>query len=389
MKVNKQLEKMAHRDPTKDSRSMAISELCAGIKANTITLPVYQRSMSWTLTKAIELLNYQLLGEAAVSAISMNQIYQTTECVEQVSFIDRDKGIEPRVSQLSVVDGQQRLTTNYMAYTNDPEFKSVVLDVTRGKFLESDAPTECQIPVGVLLNENPDVYQKYIKKHPQLEDVSLLLGQVRTKWNNYRYVVNIATDLTEKQQLLWFEVLNNAGTSVSSLEMAFSKLRVTGIDIYKDYIYKFVEIISANNFDSIYTQKRTEVSYPVAALNPSIEIVTGRAHNNNFSVMPSDVKPGEIAKLSPADITQCFTLTLTGLEQVMDFIDTNNLRSVITRMDYVGNLLGFMVYRKNKKLDNAANDFLVDWCKKVDFSSKSNTERRGILNKLLLEALKF
>ena len=36
---------------------------------------------------------------------------------------------------MSVVDGQQRLTTNYKAYCNHPGFKSVVLDLGKGEFV--------------------------------------------------------------------------------------------------------------------------------------------------------------------------------------------------------------------------------------------------------------
>lgn len=82
-------------------------------------MPLYQRDVSWTLNQAIDLLNYQLLGKAPVAPISMNVIWDTDDFVPQVSFIDRemlemnsvDKG------QMSVVDGQQRLTTNYKAYS--------------------------------------------------------------------------------------------------------------------------------------------------------------------------------------------------------------------------------------------------------------------------------
>ena len=69
---------------------MSIFDMCQKIENKTISLPLYQRDLSWTLSKCIDLLNYQLLGKAPVSPISMNVILNTQECVPQVSFIYRD-----------------------------------------------------------------------------------------------------------------------------------------------------------------------------------------------------------------------------------------------------------------------------------------------------------
>lgn len=113
---------------------MSIFDMCQKIESKAITLPLYQRDLSWTLTKCIDLLNYQLLGKAPVSPISMNIILSTKECVPQVSFIDRDIMDDVMYSQMSVVDGQQRLTTNFKAYINHDDFRNIVLDLGKGYF---------------------------------------------------------------------------------------------------------------------------------------------------------------------------------------------------------------------------------------------------------------
>ena len=122
MRISKELQSAADMNPTKKSTQMSIFDMCDKISKQAISLPLYQRDLSWTLTKCIALLNYQLLGKAPVSPISMNVINNTQEYVPQVSFIDREIINNIERGQLSVVDGQQRLTTNYKAYTNDDDF---------------------------------------------------------------------------------------------------------------------------------------------------------------------------------------------------------------------------------------------------------------------------
>lgn len=116
----------------------------------------------------------------------MNVIWDTDDFVPQVSFIDRemlemnsvDKG------QMSVVDGQQRLTTNYKAYSNSDDFRNIVLDVARGRFLLVEgAFTRSQIPVGMLLNKDDAVFYDYLTKNNMMKDPTFMtvLVQCRSK----------------------------------------------------------------------------------------------------------------------------------------------------------------------------------------------------------------
>ncbi len=55
---------------------------------------------------------------------------------------------------MSVVDEQQRLTTNYKAYCNHPDLKNVVLDLGKGEFvINIESCKKNQILVGILLNK--------------------------------------------------------------------------------------------------------------------------------------------------------------------------------------------------------------------------------------------
>ena len=90
MRINKNLVYAASFNPTKKSTQMSVFDMCQKIEDNTISLPLYQRDLSWTIKKCVDLLNYQLLGKAPVSPISMNIILNVENCVPQVSFIDRE-----------------------------------------------------------------------------------------------------------------------------------------------------------------------------------------------------------------------------------------------------------------------------------------------------------
>lgn len=106
MIINKNLVKAAGYNPTKESRQKSIFEMCDLIEKGEISLPLYQRDLSWTLKKSIELLNYQLLGKSPVSPISINVINNIDEAVPQVTFIDREIVTNIVRGQNSVVDGQ-------------------------------------------------------------------------------------------------------------------------------------------------------------------------------------------------------------------------------------------------------------------------------------------
>lgn len=163
MKINKKLMIAAGFNPTKKTFQMSISDMNLKIESHEFTLPLYQRDVSWNIQKSVDLFNYQLLGKAPVSPISINVINNTSDYVPQVSFIERELIEDVIRGQSSITDGQQRLTTNYKAYINHEDFRNVVLDLIRGEFIiVQNAIKRHQIPVGVLLNKEDSFFFNYI-----------------------------------------------------------------------------------------------------------------------------------------------------------------------------------------------------------------------------------
>lgn len=382
MRINNKLLTAANFDPTKQTSQMSVFTMCDKIEEHSFSLPLYQRDISWTIQKSVDLLNYQLTGKAPVSPISINIINNTSEKVPQVSFIDREliEGIGR--GQYSVVDGQQRLTTNFKAYCNHEDLNNVVLDLGKGIFIQNNGSIKnYQIPVGVLLNKNDKCLSNYVQKHKTLfqTDVFTLLLQIRNKLKNYSYTINAAEDLTEDEQIEWFEVLNNAGSRVSIIQMRFSKLKAHGIDIYKQYTSVYKEKLFEIGYDSFFTPQKTNVSYPISALNPALESITSKQHLNNYAPMPSDSKESILCNLKPEQLKKCFSITLNALDKVLDFLNENSIR--VTRIDYINYLIGYVIFNPNCIESNAIE--IIRWINQTDFTNKSNSERRNIFTELI------
>ena len=52
-----------------------------------------------------------------------------------VKLLSRTEIEELNEGSLSVIDGQQRISTNYQAYSNDESIQEIALDLTKGKFV--------------------------------------------------------------------------------------------------------------------------------------------------------------------------------------------------------------------------------------------------------------
>lgn len=380
IKISEKLVKDSVFNPTKNTRQETIEQMCIAIQRKTLCLPLYQRDVSWTLEKSVALFNYQLSGKAPVAPISMNEIDGCDDNVKHIEFISREEitGITPKYS---VVDGQQRLTTNYKAYINDPEFSNIVLDLTKGIFLEcKDSIKENQIPVGILFNKDIEVFRKYINSHKTLKDdfVKDVLNAVRQKIFTYFYTINSATNLTEDEQIEWFEVLNNAGSKVSALQLKFSKFKSSGLDVYTEFTAKFLEKLKYSGFDIKFKQKKSETSSPIAAINPIWEKTMKKYHTgNNFAPIPSDIKKDSIKKLQEEKLNMFFTETLDKLDKVIEFIDGYKLKKQ-EKIDYINYLIGYFTF-----IDSPDYEYLINWYNKIDFTNLTNSERRVAYTKLL------
>lgn len=384
MKVNKKLINASRFNPTKKTFQMTVADMNQKIESQEFSLPLYQRDISWNVQKSISLFNYQLLGKAPVSPISVNVINNTDDYVPQISLIERELIDNIVRGQFSIADGQQRLTTNYKAYINHEDFRNIVLDLAKGEFvLETSAIKKHQIPVGILLYKDDATFFEYINKSSVFKenDVMTLLFQIRSKMKNYNYTINLAEDLTEDEQIEWFEVLNNAGSRVSILQMRFSKLKAHGIDIYVQYTNKFKDRLKDLGYDFFIPQK-TGVSYPIATLNSAYEVVTGKNHTDGYTPIPSDTNENQLCNLTPESLIRCFEMTLTALDSALMFIENNNLKKP-DRIDYITYLTGFFVIN-NKLPDDNVKAKLLNWYNTVDFKNRSNTERREIFSKLIV-----
>lgn len=389
MRINQKLISAASFDPTKMSHQKSIVDLCKEIKDNKISLPLYQRDVSWTLSKSVDLLNFQLFGKAPVAPISINVIDNPEETnVAQVSFIDREIIDDISNNHYSVVDGQQRLTTNFKAYINHDDFRNIVLDLGSARFTLNNASIKPnQVPVGILLGEDDEALKKFIRKNKGFSefDVQMVLLDVRKKLLSYNYTINLAKDLTEDEQIEWFEVLNNAGSRVSIIQMRFSKLKLEGIDIYSQYTSKFNNKILESGYD-VFTPEKTTVSYPIAALNPVLEKHLFNSHlKSNFAPIPSDTKENQLCSLGANELMNFFTRTLYALDKVLDFINDNTLDTK-DRIDYINYLIGYFIFNLEDNsfiLTNEQKEYLINWYNTIEFNNMPNSKRRQAFTDLL------
>ena len=229
--------------------------------------------------------------------------------------------------------------------------------------------------------ENPTQQNTKAKSALGSADVLSVLLQVRSKMRNYNYTLNSAEDLTEDEQIEWFEVLNNAGSRVSIIQMRFSKLKAHGIDIYKQYTNLYRTRVYEAGYEDFFTPQKTNVSYPVAALNPAYEVITQKPHSGNYAPIPSDTKENQLCNLSPEQLTQCFSMTLAALDRTLDFINENT-PTQLPRIDYINYLLGYFIFH-NEVLTEDNKEKLLQWMDNVDFTNKSNSERRDIFTALI------
>ena len=226
--INEKLLKRVNNNPTKQVMQLSIFSLCQKIDNKEILLPLFQRDISWTLIKSVSLLNYQLLGKTPMSSISANKINNKISSVTQVDFLNRIIVVDTN-STLSIIDGQQRLATNFKCYIDHDDFKNIVLDLLKGKFLiQTKDIKDCQIPVGILLNKDYQKFSNYITNNPNIREHEPmeLLYRIRNKLHSYNYTINSAENLTEEEQTEWFEILNLPGSRISKKQLKTIKEKI-------------------------------------------------------------------------------------------------------------------------------------------------------------------
>lgn len=390
-----------------ETNRITLIDLCTSIKDGNITIPLYQRDQSWQLEKAVDLFEYQLKGKAPVAPVSFNGLADKGKKVPQISFISRIPVEDIETIKYSVVDGQQRLTTNYKACIAHPDFESLVFDLAKGAFIKNKNQIfkKSQIPVGILLNFDEDIFYEYTREHQFHKIDAKNLRNIRSKIHNYMYTVHIGKDLDLQEQIEWFEKLNNAGSKVTAIQMGLCKLKIIGFDIYLEYIRPYQELLrSYGLYDVLITPLTTKESYPIAALNAAYEVLMNNGkHNSNYAPIASDANKKFLEKYSDLSLTnenildfdpespideikKITTLTLESLEVVLKFLKKNDLVEKIQsfkRIEYVQFILGFVVFNKITHFTEEDKNYVIEWVNRVKFNDLGNTEKRDIYTKLI------
>lgn len=388
LKLKASFKSKIENDPSRDTMIMTIEDICRKVDDGKIVMPIFQTGLRWTDEKRRDLLSFQLNGFAGVSPISMCHIDFGFEPDEemyrkygsQIGMITREKLTKIRGEVYSLTDGQQRTNTNYKCYIGHMDLKNYMVDLNAGKVViinDSDSPNEGQIPVGVIYNKDFKVFDEYVRNHKELQDSSLssYLSLIRNKFLGYRYTINLAKNLDEKQQMQWFEILNNAGSKIPLKEMRLSRLKMKDVDYHSEYITVFVKQLFDKGYSEIFTSKATQVSYPLAALNPAYDYLFSKIDTRKIAPIASDVKEGRICDLNGDQLKKLFEITLHSLELTLEFIDNNGL-NIPTRMEYITFAMGYFIYGDNEELTEKRKEFLIDWFNNIEFTNMVNSRKR-------------
>lgn len=391
IRIHKNLLDSIEINPSKYSVPMDIIDLNKQIKNGAISIPIYQRDLSWTEQQCVDLLNFLLKGKSSVSAISMLEYSKSTNKVRQLNFITREEIIEEvdiDNIKLSVIDGQQRLSTTYMAYIGDPYLKDIYLDLGRGSFRlvkdDNEFIKNTLIPVNILLNEDWSLLFDFFKENNFDNYAERIVTKVQTKLLNYTYTVNKAINLDVDNQLDWFRILNNAGSNVTETQVALCHIHDVGIDIYIDYIRKYNALISKYGIEFKNTRKTAQHNNSITALNIPMMKILNLKYKINFTPIPSDTKANLLIKAAKEEetiIIQAIELALNSLERTLDFIVDNNL-TLPDRVEYINFILSFYIYNEHLN-ENEYKDYIIKWYKDVDFNDLTNTQKRNIFDNFI------
>ena len=198
----------------------------------------------------------------------------------------------------------------------------------------------------------------------------------------YSYTVNFADSLSETEQLKWFEILNNAGSKIPLTEMNLSRLKTKDVDYYKEFIEPFMSIIESNGYGNFFPTQATRTTYPLSALNPGYDFLFSTETNKNKAPIPSDAaKEKKLTTLEADQLHQLFNIRLQALQNVMNFIDAENIK-LSGRMEHITFALGFFVYH-GTSMSHEKKEFLKKWINTTNFVNVSNSSKRKIYQNLI------
>ena len=163
--------------------------------------------------------------------------------------------------------------------------------------------------------------------------------------------------------------------------MNLSRLKSKDVDYYKEFIEPFMDIIESNGYESFFPTQATKTTYPLSALNPGYDYLFSTELGKNRAPIPSDGKDKKLATLDSDQLHQLFDITLTALQDTMDFIEDEDI-SLSGRMEHITFALGFFVYHGNS-MSTEKKEFLKSWINSTNFINMTNSDKRETYQKLV------
>ena len=79
-------------------------------------------------------------------------------------------------------------------------------------------------------------------------------------------------------------------------------------------------------------------------------------------------------------LNEIVKVSLKGLRKALEFIDNENLGDYVDRMDYILYLSGYCMFNEDIQMKK---ENIIKWFTTVEFTNKSNGDRRKIFDDLL------
>lgn len=204
-------------DPTNESWHLTAADLLKKADEKQLTTSELGRRYSqedyWDFDTDAAFLNDQLFSKLPLPAIAININGDNSNGVKKAALwcwetLDN--------SAWSIVDGKQRLSVIYDAWSSKPDYDEVnydiVFNLVDGAFeYIDDIPSKEEVPVDFILNKDQQKLTDYITKRfsdNEVKEVTPLLFGIRNKILNYTYTILTANDLTKEEQQNWYRILH-------------------------------------------------------------------------------------------------------------------------------------------------------------------------------------
>lgn len=379
--------------PNLRSRPVALRELLEYIESNTLVLPFFQRGYVWKKKDVVEFLNYILFKRIPATEIIIGEfeypgktISEKKELIGNHYTIAERKEIEYNGQTiLSLVDGQQRITSLYWCYTDDYELKKVVLDAEKGNFVllaNRQMIKDTQIPVGILFNKSETPLKEYLTGNVTLEKVFSELLVIRNKFLSSYFPCNFPKDLDVDEQIDYFITANKKTIQVSADEVSLIKWKRLGVDVINEFTKPFRSNLKDFGYHKYIYKQKENVSFPLCTLIPAYEMnYFGKCKTAPFSSNKNTATLCEINNTN--EIRIILSETLRAEKMALEFIHKH--RPYIRRLEYISYIVGYLIhFNINELVEGDSNYiYLMNWLISTEFRNLSNTERRKVFIDLI------